>query len=68
MSIGKESLLKVKDHSGLFRDPNTNAILVDNPSARTSYHNQRQLVNEIDTIKRDLNDIKEVLKLLYTKL
>lgn len=65
-------LIKVKDHPGLFRDPVSKAIVVDDPLAKKNYQMQRntltrslgateELKNEISNIKDEINSIKSVL-------
>ena len=67
-----ENLLRVKDHPGLYRDPVTKAIIVDDPVARKSYLTQRQVLQkslsssesireEINILKEDINSMKSIL-------
>lgn len=67
-----ENLIKVKDQPGLYRDPVTKAIIVDDPIARKSYQTQRnilqrslssteELKEEINIMKEEINDMKSML-------
>jgi SOS response regulatory protein OraA/RecX len=72
--IGKP-ILKVKDHPTLYRDPNSKAILVVDQTARQNYINQRTLAQntanstenlqqEMSSIKQELNELKDMLRIL----
>lgn len=74
-----ENFLKVKDHPGLYRDPVSKAIIVDDPTGRKTYQMQRQtlvkslgaaeqLREEINSIKTEMDEIKSLLKDLTTHL
>lgn len=74
-----ENYLKVKDHPGLYRDPVSKAIIVDDPAGRKTYQMQRQtlvkslgaaeqLKEEINSIKTEMDEIKVLLKELTTHL
>ena len=70
-----KSVIKVKDHPTLFRDPNSKAILVVDSSARTNYNNQKALAmraaetnqelrEEVNQLKSDIGEIKSLLQKL----
>lgn len=70
--------LKVKDHPGYFRDPNSKAIVIDDPLARKKYQDQKKLVqistnsvneikDEVNTLKSELSEIKSMLSALLSK-
>lgn len=65
-------MIPVKDHRGLYRDESTNAILNCNDNEYDQYlklKNQRLLQQtEIATIKNDINEIKDALKLIIDKI
>lgn len=68
-------ILKVSGHDDLVRDTSSNAIVNTNISAYTEYVNRRNAVQEeketiaqqgveINNIKSELSDIKQMLKTL----
>lgn len=60
--------LKVEGHSNLYRDVNSGAIINSNRQEYEQYMkaktNRENLVNEINTLKQDLDEIKNLLKKL----
>lgn len=67
-----ENLIKVKDHPGLYRDPVTKAIIVDDPAAKKSYQTQRnilqkslssteELKDEINIMREEINSMRAML-------
>ena len=65
-------LVKVKDHPGLFRDPISKAIVIDDPMARKNYQIQRntlvksmgaaeELKVEINNMKQEIDSIKAMI-------
>jgi hypothetical protein len=67
-----DNLIPVKDNMGLLRDPNTNSILNVNVSDYENYMRLKakkeseiskikKIESEIDVIKTDLSDIKNIL-------
>ena len=72
------SVLKVRDHPTLFRDPNSKAILVVDQTSRQNYINQRTLAqkaadssdnlqNEMSNMKQELGELKEMLRILISQ-
>ena len=72
------SVLKVRDHPTLFRDPNSKAILVVDQTSRQNYINQRTLAlktsetadnlqNEISNMKQELGELKDMLRILISQ-
>ena len=72
------SVLKVRDHPTLFRDPNSKAILVVDQTSRQNYINQRTLAQktsetadnlqeEISNMKQELGELKEMLRILISQ-
>ena len=66
------SVLKVKDHPTMFRDPNSKAILIVDSTARSNYNNQKALAiknqesnnelrEEVNNLKSELGEIKSLL-------
>jgi hypothetical protein len=60
------NLIPVEGHSNLFRDKNTGAILNKDRSAYINYikikEKKQKEKNEIDNIKKDIEEIKLLLK------
>jgi len=60
------NLIPVEGHSNLFRDRNTGAILNKDKSAYMNYMRLKEIKekekNEIDMIKKDIDEIKSLLK------
>jgi hypothetical protein len=66
--------IKVKDHPDLVRDRNSNAILNNDAEALNKYREERErllkvknAVNEVETLRNDVNEIKEMLQLLLKR-
>ena len=60
-----KSVLKVKDHPTLYRDPNSKAILVVDQVSRQNYINQRTLAQKTsdstENLQREMSDMKQEL-------
>jgi hypothetical protein len=68
------SYLKVKDVQGLVRDKDSNAILNSDAIALNKYREEREqkrrivsMLDEHETLKNDVSEIKEMLKTLLGK-
>lgn len=72
------SVLKVKDHPTLFRDPNSKAILVVDQNARQNYINQKAIAQrnaqtseslqaEMSCMKQELGELKDMLRTLISQ-
>ena len=72
------TVLKVKDHPTLYRDPNSKAILVVDQSSRQNYINQRTLAqktvssseslrSEMIGLKQELSELKDMLRILVSQ-
>ena len=72
------SVLKVRDHPTLFRDPNSKAILVVDQTSRQNYINQRTLAlktaetadnlqAEMTNMKQELGELKDMLRILISQ-
>lgn len=64
--------LKVKDHENLVKDTETKAVLNTDLTSLEAYrahrNKQRQKDNEIETLKEDVKEIKDILQLLVEKI
>jgi prephenate dehydrogenase len=60
--------LKVEGHSNLYRDVNSGAVINSNRDEYERYmiakSNRDNMVNEINTLKQELDEIKQLLKQL----
>lgn len=72
------TVLKVRDHPTLYRDPNSKAILVVDQPARQNYLNQRTLAlktsetadnlqAEMSNMKQELSELKDMLRILISQ-
>ena len=65
-------MLPVEGHKYLFRDENTNAIISTDQSAYNDYMNTRRInadkKAEMDDVKRELAELKSLLKELASKI
>lgn len=66
------NLIKVAGHDGLYRDPQTGAIVNCDSSAYHAYISARNKKRaeraEIDEMKKDISDIKNLLSQIASKL
>ena len=62
----ENNLIPVKGHNNLFRDRETGAIINNDTSGYANYIRMKQQKqnekNELDMIKRDIEEIKSLLK------
>ena len=67
--------LKVRDHKHLVRDPNSKAILANDVGLLNKYKEEREnkikldrAIKEHDVMKKDIEEIKDMLKSLLGKV
>ena len=64
--------VKVKDSNSLYRDEESGAILNCNDAAYNNYLNMKENkmkeVNEMDKLKDDVDELKDMMKLILSKL
>ena len=64
--------LRVVNHEKLYRDPETNAIINTDDAARIAYREKLRLQSEqrkeIETLKDDVRNMKEILAKIWNKL
>ena len=64
--------VKVKDSNSLYRDEESGAILNCNDAAYNNYlkmkENKMKEVSEIDKLKDDVDELKDMMKLILSKL
>ena len=70
----KSRYLQIEGNPSLIKDTETKAILNTNTDAYEAFKKRREeerktrnAINEIDDIKKDVNEIKDMLRLLLTK-
>ena len=61
-------IFKVQDHPDLVKDMNSKAVLNTNYAALMEYKKQKQIVDDVDSLKKDMQDIKSMLSDLLGKL
>jgi hypothetical protein len=67
-------LVKVKDNDSLVRDMNTNSLLNVNKGALKKHdmimrqkENAKRLANDVESLKNEMSDIKQMLQLLIDR-
>lgn len=64
--------IPVEGHSGLYRDSNTGAILNCDDVAYVNYMKNKEVKlrekQEIENLKNDVSEIKDMMKLILSKL
>ena len=64
--------IKVKDSNSLYRDEDSGAILNCNDTAYDNYlkmkQNKLNEVDEMDKLKDDVDELKDMMKLILSKL
>ena len=64
--------VKVKDSNSLYRDEESGAILICNDTAYNNYlkmkENKMKEVSEMDKLKDDVDELKDMMKLILSKL
>tara|TARA_B100000519_G_scaffold137808_1_gene119313 strand:+ start:41 stop:250 length:210 start_codon:yes stop_codon:yes gene_type:complete len=64
--------IKVKDSNSLYRDEESGAILNCNDTAYDNYlkmkENKMKEVSEMDKLKDDVDELKDMMKLILSKL
>jgi len=64
--------IKVKDSNSLYRDEDSGAILNCNDAAYDNYlkmkQNKLNEVDEMDKLKDDVDELKDMMKLILSKL
>lgn len=64
--------IKVKDSNSLYRDEDSGAILNCNDTAYDNYlkmkQNKLNEVSEMDKLKDDVDELKDMMKLILSKL
>ena len=60
-------LAKVKDHPHLVKDMESKAVLNTNYAALVEYKRKKQMEEEFNSLKSDMEDIKKMLQVLLNK-
>lgn len=61
-------LYKVEEHSDLVKDMDSKAILNTNYAALLEYRRKKQIEDELDELKCDVNEIKIMLKSIVSMI
>jgi hypothetical protein len=61
------NLYKVKDHPHLVKDMDSKAVLNTNYAALLEYKKKKQMEEEFNSLKSDVEDIKKMLQALLNK-
>jgi hypothetical protein len=61
-------LYKVEEHSDLVKDMDSKAILNTNYAALLEYRRKKQVEDELDKLKCDVNEIKIMLKSIVSMI
>ena len=61
------NLYKVKDHPHLIKDMDSKAVLNTNYAALLEYKKKKQMEEEFNSLKSDVEDIKKMLQALLNK-
>jgi hypothetical protein len=63
--------LKIENHDDLLRDTTSNAVINNDMSALENYRKRRkakrEMMSDVDNLKNDVQEIKELLKQLLEK-
>jgi hypothetical protein len=64
--------LKVREHPGMFRDPISHAIIVDDPSGRKNYQMHRETIlrsrQDVNTVMEEINQLKIDIEEIKTSI
>jgi len=61
------NLYKVKDHPHLVKDMDSKAVLNTNYAALLEYRRKKQMEEEFNSLKTDVDEIKKMLQALLNK-
>jgi hypothetical protein len=61
-------LVKVQDHPHLVKDMESKAILNTNYAALLEYKRRKQMEDEVNSLKEDVQDIKQTLNMIVSML
>jgi len=62
------NLVKVEDHPHLVKDMDSKAVLNTNLAALTEYRKKKEMQEEIQSLKSDVQDIKNTLNTILSLL
>ena len=62
------NLVKVEDHPHLVKDMDSKAVLNTNLAALTEYRKKKEMQEEIQSLKSDVQDIKNTLNTIISLL
>ena len=62
------NLVKIKDHPDLVKDMDSKAVLNTNYAALLEYKKKQQMQSEIENLKSDVSEIKQLLNKIISSL
>lgn len=62
------NIVKVQDHPDLVKDMESKAVLNNNYAALLEYKNKQRMISEMDEIKSDIVEMKDLMKKLMSML
>ena len=63
-----QKLYKVEDHPDLVKDMESKAVLNTNYAALLEYRKKQAMIQDIDGLKSDVSEIKEMLNFIVSSL
>jgi hypothetical protein len=61
-------LYKVQEHANLVKDMDSKAILNTNTAALFEYKKKQEMQKDIDSLKSDISEMKQLLNKIFTML
>jgi hypothetical protein len=61
-------LYKVQEHANLVKDMDSKAILNTNTAALFEYKKKQEMQKDIDSLKSDIGEMKQLLNKIFTML
>lgn len=61
-------IYKVEEHADLVKDMDSNAILNTNVAALLEHKKKQQMKQDIDSLKTDMGDMKQLLNKIFSML
>ena len=61
-------LYKIEEHANLVKDMDSKAILNTNTAALTEYKKKQEMKKDIDSLKSDIGEMKQMLNKIFLML
>lgn len=62
------NIVKIQDHPDLVKDLDSKAVLNTNYAALLEYKNKQRMINEMDAIKCDIMEMKNIMNKLLSMM